>query len=392
MGNLRQLIVPAAMAGAILIVGTFWGGSILTVVRAEVPKPRVVPEGSDAKVTVDADGAVHLPPMIVPYSRFASPQARTAFLEFQDFLTGKYAQLPAMTIAEQRQMWLDQWTPALEREKTLYPVNSNPKVIAGVYTDVITPANGIAPKNSDRVLINLHGGGFNSGARIMGALESIPVASLGRLKVIAVDYRQGPENKYPAASDDVLAVYKELLKTYKARNIGIYGCSAGGVLTAEVMARIAKEALPSPGALGIFCAFAVVWNGGDSDSLARPLMGLTPPPRISTLKPQPPASNAAYFSEADVNDALVSPLRFPAVLAHFSPTLIISSTRDYGLSPAVYLHTQLVKVGVDAELHVWEGMIHGFFTTQPDLPETREVWDVVTRFFDKHLGSKRSAE
>jgi epsilon-lactone hydrolase len=75
-------------------------------------------------------------------------------------------------------------------------------------------------------------------------------------------------------------------------------------------------------------------------------------------------------------------------MAKFPPTLIVTSTRDGAMSPAVFTHTQLVKLGVDAELHVWEGLVHGFFTSQPNLPESREVWDVVIRFFDKHLGPK----
>lgn len=352
-----------------------------------VASPRAAADDAAAAigdVTVDLDGAVHLPSMVVPYSSFASPEAKVAFLKFQSFLSGKYTELPKMSIAEQRQVWAEQWGPALEREKVLYPVESTPTTIAGVYTDVISPKDGIAPKNKHRVLINLHGGGFSTGARIMGALESIPVASLGKIKVITVDYRQGPENKFPAASEDVAAVYKTLLKNYKPRNVGIYGCSAGGVLTAEVMAWLEKEKVPLPGSIGVFCASANGWSGGDSGSLAVPLIGVSPAPQ-SGASPHPSVGNATYFSDVDINDPLVSPIRSTAVLARFPPTLIITSTRDYALSPAVFTHTQLVKLGVDAELHVWEGMTHGFIT-DPDIPEAKEAWEVVVRFFDKHLG------
>jgi monoterpene epsilon-lactone hydrolase len=337
-----------------------------------------------AKVTVDQNAAVHLPPLVVPFSTFASPEAKVPFLangKFQE----TYAK--AKTIAEQRQAFSDFMQPGLARTKVLYPADSVATTIAGVYTDVITPKGGIAARNRNRVLINLHGGGFMIGARIMGAMESMPVASLGKIKVVTVDYRQGPEHKFPAASEDVAAVYKELLKTYKPRNIGIYGCSAGGVLTAEATAWIANEKLPAPGAIGILCASAAGWSGGDSGHVALPLDGVMPS-REDSGPPHPSVSNAAYFSDADFNDPLVEPIRSTAVLAKFPPTLIVTSTRDLAMSPAVYTHTQLVKLGVAAELHVWEGMVHGFFTTEPDLPETREVWDVVTKFFDQHLGTE----
>lgn len=56
---------------------------------------------------------------------------------------------------------------------------------------------------------------------------------------------------------------------------------------------------------------------------------------------------------------------------------------------AVYTHTQLVKLGVDADLHVWAELFHGFFYN-PDVPESREAYDVMVRFFDRRLGRPSS--
>ena len=92
-----------------------------------------------------------------------------------------------------------------------------------------------------------------------------------------------------------------------------------------------------------------------------------------------------YMKGTDYNDPLVAPVAFPDVLSSFPPTLVISGTRDIGLSEAIYTHTQLVKAGVQADLHVWEGMWHCFFH-DADLPESREVYTVIESFFDKHLG------
>ena len=51
----------------------------------------------------------------------------------------------------------------------------------------------------------------------------------------------------------------------------------------------------------------------------------------------------------------------------------------------MFAHTQLVKAGVDADLHVWEGMFHGFFYN-PDVPEARDCYNVIVKFFDTRLG------
>jgi acetyl esterase/lipase len=93
-----------------------------------------------------------------------------------------------------------------------------------------------------------------------------------------------------------------------------------------------------------------------------------------------------YFGGTDLRNPLVSPVYTPAVLKKFPPTLIITSTRDIGMSNAVYTHTQLSKAGVDADLHVWEGVGHCFLTDGTNDPESEEAWDVVVHFFQKHLG------
>ncbi len=77
-------------------------------------------------------------------------------------------------------------------------------------------------------------------------------------------YRLSPESPYPAAVDDSIAVYRELLKTYKPDHMVIYGTSAGAILTAEVAARIKQLGLPMPAALGIFSGMGDFARDGDS--------------------------------------------------------------------------------------------------------------------------------
>jgi acetyl esterase/lipase len=81
---------------------------------------------------------------------------------------------------------------------------------------------------------------------------------------------------------------------------------------------------------------------------------------------------------------LVSPIESFATLAKFPPTLLITGTRDFAFSGALYTDTQLSKLGVDSELHVWEGLFHGFFY-KADVPESKDAFNVMIRFFDRHL-------
>ena len=139
---------------------------------------------------------------------------------------------------ERRRAALDRYyvEPRIDEARAAYPVEIESSPIGEIFTEVVTPAGGVPAENARRALINLHGGGFSVGARTIGRLESIPVASIARMKVVAVDYRQGPEFRFPAASEDVAAVYRSLLESYSPGNIGLFGCSAGGMLTAQAVA------------------------------------------------------------------------------------------------------------------------------------------------------------
>lgn len=336
------------------------------------------------KSMVDSDGAVRLPATTVPFSSLASPEAKRNFLEFAHEFT-----LINQWVAESGDIGVlrkklddNLMRPGVGKLRTTFPVKIKPAIVGGVQTDVIDPVAGPAKRNERRILINLHGGGFEVGARLSGQMESIPIASLGSIRVVTVDYREGPENHFPAASEDVAAVYRALLKTYPPRNIGLYGCSAGGVLVAESLAWFQAHGLPRPGAVGMFGAGALIDGGGDSHYIGPFLMGW---PMTAEDEKNP------YFDvpQSILKGPLVSPAHFPAVLKGFPPSLLITGTRDSALSAVAYTQAQLVKVGVPAELHVWEGVPHCGFAqpvVDPNAPETREAWSVITQFFDQHLG------
>jgi acetyl esterase/lipase len=91
-----------------------------------------------------------------------------------------------------------------------------------------------------------------------------------------------------------------------------------------------------------------------------------------------------YFSSASAADPMVLPINSPEVLAKFPPTLLIAGSRDFSLSSLFRTQAALTNVGVEAELHVWDGLWHAFFM-DPDLPESKEVYRVIVKFFDRHL-------
>jgi epsilon-lactone hydrolase len=333
-------------------------------------------EQSSRPVAVgDPDGTEHISGLIVPPSAYSSPQAREMWMQNARSPPG-----PGLGQGvKAARAYYGKYNDALvARMKALYPVDIQGKTLGGVQVESVSPTQGVLPRNRRRVLMNLHGGAFAWGEGSGGEAESIPIASVGKIEVLTVAYREGPEYSFPAASEDVASVYRALLKNHKPRDIGIYGCSAGGILTAEAVAWFDKVGLPQPGAVGMFCGAAGRMSG-DSLHLAPALTGGVIAEHHELMWP--------YFSQAQVdeNDPLVYPINSPALLAKFPPSLLITGSRDFAMSSVFQTQRELVKQGVEVELHVWDGMPHSFFTN-PDLPESKEVYDVIVKFFDRHLG------
>lgn len=310
----------------------------------------------------------------VPASPYVSKQAAEAMAGVLEDMKPHMIDFIAGDIAERRAI-LDEYFfgPRIAEARELYLVTETVLEIDGVYTEVFEPVGGVTEENRGRVLINLHGGAFSMGARTEGRLESIPVASVAGMKVVSVDYRQGPEHQFPAASEDVATVYRHLLQAYQPQQIGIFGCSAGGLLTAQMVAWFDAHDLPQPGAIGIFCAGAGEFGHGDS-MIASSALG----------SPLSDDEEIAYFQGADWTDPLVAPENHPELLGRFPPSLVITSTRDMALSPAIVLHQRLVAAGVSADLHVFEGLSHYFFA-DTGLLESREVFNITADFFQAQL-------
>jgi acetyl esterase/lipase len=51
----------------------------------------------------------------------------------------------------------------------------------------------------------------------------------------------------------------------------------------------------------------------------------------------------------------------------------------------VRTHRKLRRAGVEADLQVFEGLSHAQYTINPDAPETREAFEEIGRFFDRHM-------
>jgi epsilon-lactone hydrolase len=318
--------------------------------------------------TFDPDGTAHIT-RVIPMPATISPEAQK-WLESLTHNTPGPEDLPT------RRKRTDEWRARQSAEAIrLFPAKLESTKTAGVPTDILTPLETPA-SNRNLVLINLHGGGFNSDSGSI--IEGAPICNLAKIKVVSVYYRLAPENPFPAAVDDVVAVYKELLKTYKPNHIGIFGTSAGAILTAEVAVKLKQLNLPLPAALGLFSTLADYSRPSES----RQLFALNGFP--GNLQPMDPNQRQGdeYARDTDRHDPVLSPIF--ADLKGIPPTLLVSSTRDILLNDTSNFHRALLRANVDAQLVVFDALPHAFWY-HFQLPETTEALNLMARFFTSKL-------
>ena len=206
--------------------------------------------------------------------------------------------------------------------------------------------------DSSRVLVYFHGGGYSSGS--IHSHRSM-VAEAGRaagIRALAVGYRLAPENPYPAALQDAVAVYDALLAAgTPPRHIAIGGDSAGGNLTLALMLSLRDAGKPLPA-----CGWLV------SPWLDLAMTGET----LATKAAVDPIISKAYLQElahaflgtTDPSLPLVSPLR--ADLAGMPPLLVQVGSAETLLDDAVRIAAKAGAADVRVTLEVWPHMIHAW--------------------------------
>lgn len=249
--------------------------------------------------------------------------------------------------------------------------------IGGVPVWIFTPKD-LPEVNRDRVLLNFHGGGYVLNAGESGTKEAVLMAGIGKFKVVYADYRMAPDFPYPAAIDDAMAVYRELLKTTPAEKIGVFGTSTGGGMTLILALRAKTENLPLPAALAAGTPWADMSKTGDTYFTNEGVDNV-----LVSYDSWVGDAARLYAGKHDLKDPMLSPVY--GDVSGFPPTMLTSGTRDLFLSNTVRMHLKLREAGVSADLIVFEGLSHAQYHMSADAPETKFYFTELGRFFARNL-------
>ncbi|MBL8894703.1 MAG: alpha/beta hydrolase, partial [Rhizobiales bacterium] len=260
---------------------------------------------------------------------------------------------------------------------TALKLTVTPMMIAGVKCYRLVPQD-LPPENEARTFVHVHGGAYVFFGGDAATGEAAMIAYATKTPVISVDYRMPPDHPYPAALDDALAVWREVVKGRDSAKSALFGSSAGGGLAMATVLKLKQAREPLPGVLFLGTPWADLTKTGDTyfanDEVDNALVSYE-----GVLE----AAAKLYAAGRDLKDPLLSPLY--GDLTGFPPSILISGTRDLLLSLTVRTHRSLREAGVDAELQVFEGMSHAQYLTAYPAPEALEAIGEVAAFFERHL-------
>jgi hypothetical protein len=317
-------------------------------------------------VRVDRDATVHWGPRTIPFARYVSRESRDAYMALVDSALNngqpsdpkEYAAWSAKHV---QALFAQEKATALK----LYTLEEEDRKVGGVEATIYTPKD-IPEKNGNKIMMEFE---VDSSA--------VAVAYLAKIKVIALHYGSNPSVE---PHRELIAAYRELLKTYKPRDIGMFGISGGCSLLQTTLLWLPEQKLPFPGAVGLLsCAGA--GDAGDTWFLDD---GIDPIQSLYLFPARPPRRPVDLSVPRKPGDPPRTPLEGD-IPKGYPPAYLLAGTRDMSLSETVLLHRKLRNSGIEADLNVFEGMWHGF-DDDTETPESREALTDLARFLSTHLG------
>jgi acetyl esterase/lipase len=239
------------------------------------------------------------------------------------------------------------------------------------------PADAVA----DRVVLHIHGGWFNWGSAEAFRNLVGHIAQSATARAFIPDYRLAPEHAFPAAPTDVTACLDGLLER-GANAVAVTGDSAGGNLALLALSHLATR----PQEVADCVVGAMVFSPVTDLTLSGKSWSSRADADPFFVRDQVQGLVEAYLAGHDPADPAISPLSadpagFPPVRAHVGDAEVL-------LDDSLRWVERAVAAGVDARVHVWDGMPHGFLGSPGQLQAADAAFQLVGSFLQERFASR----
>ena len=228
------------------------------------------------------------------------------------------------------------------------------------------------------VIMYLHGGGY-----IMGSVENYhymtsKLSAVAGTKVLLLDYRLAPENKFPSALEDSITAYKYLLSQgYKSKNIILVGDSAGGGLLLATLLKMRSLGLKMPVTAVCVSPLTDLAQTGKSIQTNAEFDPFVSYELIKFC------ADCYVGEDGDRCDPFASP--FYADLSGLPPMLMMVGSKEVLLDDSVRFARKAEFFGVDAQLVIAQEMIHAWSIFANVLPEGQQAINYIGEYIHKYI-------
>lgn len=241
--------------------------------------------------------------------------------------------------------------PAIHRRVKLEPWE-----IGGVASLRVTPRHW----QGGKTMLYFHGGGYCCCSSETHRALASRLALAAEARVLVLDYRLAPEHPFPAALDDAISAFQDLLTAgVDPRNITFAGDSAGGGLCVATLVRLRQEKRELPAGAAIFSPWvdlslstASLDRNAATDYLSRGVLTYFA---------------RSYLGETSSREPLASPLR--ADLSGLPPLLVHTGQLEVLADEGKALASRAEAAGVVTRFRQWEGCFHDFHACAPVIPD-----------------------
>lgn len=235
--------------------------------------------------------------------------------------------------------------------------------------------------SAQSVLLYLHGGGYFA----CSAETHRPITAyyaMHGFRVFAPNYRLAPENPFPAAVDDAVAVYRGLLSEgHSLQRIVVAGESAGGGLSLSLMLVLRAAGTPLPAAAALFSPWTDLAATGESIR--------TNAARCAMFHGEDIGPSARYYlGNADSRNPLASPLY--ADLSGLPPLLIHVGADECLRDDSTRLAEKARAAGVAVKSKVWLVVPHAWQLAPHLIPEARQSLHESAEFLHRHSAAENA--
>lgn len=263
-------------------------------------------------------------------------------------------------------------SPPIYRSVVTIGVAIEPFRDEGIDAEWLTPSNA-----QQGVIFYVHGGGFVSCSRKTHRPLTSALARHAQCRVLSVDYRLAPENRFPNAIDDVVSAYEWMLRSgVDPSSVAFAGDSAGGNLALSLALRLRDARRPMPSSIVVFSPWTDLAGSGQSIKSNDGRCAMFRTENISQF-------GQAYLGKFSADSPKASPMY--ANLAGLPPVLFHVGSTELLLDDSRVMHQRLIEAGGESHMEVFNDLPHGWQMLAPFVPESTQSLKSAAAFIQKNF-------